>query len=140
MSDLRTELLSLGTEALVSRARSGEGAAFEELYRRYCPAVTRRLSHLLGPAGPVADLVQESFEQAWRGLPRLRGEGCFATWLLRIAQNAARGYYRRSQRSLWRLWDRPEQEHDVPAPSRDDGGGPSCQPRRVKASALRANP
>jgi len=133
------ELASLGTDLLVSRARAGERLAFEELYRRYCPSVVRRLSHLLGPAGPVADLTQEAFEQALRGLPRLRADGCFGPWLLRIAQNAARAHHRRKRRSLWRLWERPEQEQEVPATIGDaEAGFPSL--RLVHAALDRLSP
>jgi RNA polymerase sigma-70 factor (ECF subfamily) len=133
------ELAGQGSELLVSRARLGERAAFEELYRRYYPAVVRRLSHLLGPAGPVADLVQETFEQALRGLVHLRSEACFGHWLLRIAQNVARAHHRKRRRSLWRLWEQPEQEQEVPARGADaDESLPSL--RLVHAALERLSP
>jgi RNA polymerase sigma-70 factor, ECF subfamily len=122
-----TELAGLGSESLVRRARAGDRRAFEELYRRYQPAVARRLSHLLGPAGPVADLVQETFEQALRGLGGLRADGSFGHWVLRIAQNSARAHHRRKHRSLWRLWERPELEQDVPAPGSGAESFPSLR-------------
>jgi RNA polymerase sigma-70 factor, ECF subfamily len=110
-------LLSAATsEELVSRARQGDGGAFEELYRRYYPPVARRLSHLGGPAAPVSDLAQETFAQAYRALGRFRGDSPFSHWVMRIATNVARTHHRRGRRLLWRLWARPEAEQAVPAP------------------------
>jgi RNA polymerase sigma-70 factor, ECF subfamily len=108
-------LTDLTSEDLVALARQGDRAAFEELYRRYYPPVTRRLSHLGGPSAPVADLAQETFVQAYRSLARFRGEAPFSHWVLRIATNIARTHYRRGRRSIWRLWARPEDEQAVPA-------------------------
>ena len=82
----------------------------EELYRRYRPAVVRRLTHLLGPESSVDDLCQETFVAAWRQLHRFRGEAPFEHWLLRIATNQARGHYRSQRRRPWRLWERREQD------------------------------
>lgn len=106
--------VQLGSQQLVELARDGDRAAFEELYQRYCPAVTRRLSHLLGPHGPVADLVQETFIQAYRNLGRFRGDSPFGHWVLRIASNLARSHFRRTYRRPWKLWERPEAEDTVP--------------------------
>ena len=107
-------------EELVSRARRGDRAAFEELYLRYHPMVIRRLVHLCGP-GPgsaVADLAQEVFVNAYRGLHRYRGDAPVHRWLLRIATNQARTHHRNAlrRRSFWRLWDKPEQQEQVPCP------------------------
>ncbi len=112
-------LAELRTEELLERAKEGERSAFEELYRRYAAQVARRIAHLLGPrhASHVSDLTQETFVQAYRSLAQARGgeAGCFAGWLLRIAQNLARGYYRSVRRRPWRLWASAEQEQTVPS-------------------------
>lgn len=107
----------LDSEALVRRARQGDRAAFEELYHRFCPAVAGRLSHMLGPSSPqVSDLVQETFEHAYQNLKRLRDEGQFRKWLMRIASNQCRSSFRRNKRSILRLWDRPERQETVASP------------------------
>lgn len=98
---------------LVEQARGGSKTAFEQLYRASQPAVTARISHLLGPAGPVADLVQETFVQAYRNLHRFRGEAPFSHWVSRIATNVARAHLRRRRRRIWQLWSRPESEAQV---------------------------
>jgi len=108
---------NLSTEMLVRRAQEGDRGAFEELYHRFYPPVVKRLTHLLGPASPsVHDLVQDTFAQAYQNLDRFRGDGHFCHWVLRIASNLARSTYRRTRRSLWSLWDRPEREAMVASP------------------------
>src|ERR1043165_5838887 len=94
---------------LVARALSGEMAAFSRLYDRHVEAVVRRLSHLVGPAGNLDDLVQETFLRALKSLPRFRGDSPLRHWLLRIAGSVARDDQRRRSRSLWRLFVKPEQ-------------------------------
>jgi RNA polymerase sigma-70 factor (ECF subfamily) len=107
----------LDTEELVRRARRGDRSAFEELYHRYYPAVAKRLTHMLGPSSPqVSDLIQDTFAQAYQNLSRFRGDGHFCHWLLRIASNQARSSFRRSKRSIFRLWDRPERQEAVASP------------------------
>ena len=44
------------------------------------------------------DLTQDVFAKAWRSLDSFRGQATFATWLHRIALNAAYEYLRRSDR------------------------------------------
>lgn len=103
----------IATEELVRQAQQGDRHAFEELYHRFYPAVIRRLTHMMGPSVTVNDLAQDTFAQAYQNLRRFRGEGHFCHWLLRIASNTARSSYRKSRRSPWRLWDRPEREDRV---------------------------
>jgi RNA polymerase sigma-70 factor (ECF subfamily) len=64
-------------------------AAFEQLHRRFAPAVHGVLL-ALRPRGDVEDLVQEVFLAAWRSLATLRDESSFGPWLLAIARNAAK--------------------------------------------------
>ena len=103
-------------EELVSRARRGDRAAFEELYLRYHPMVIKRLVHLCGPRVGVADMAQEVFACAYRGLGRFRGDAPVHRWLLRIATNQARSHHRRRATSFLRLWEIPEQAEQVPCP------------------------
>lgn len=109
-------LLSKSSNELVQLSRDGHREAFEELYRRFYPPVVRRLTHLTGPGGSVHDLVQETFLSAYSNLRKFRGESPFGHWVLRIATNVARTHYRKSRRSIWKLWDRPEAETAIPSP------------------------
>lgn len=47
----------------------------------------------------AADVVQETFIRAWRGLSRFRGDSTFATWLHRIAVNTALTARKRAART-----------------------------------------
>lgn len=104
------------TEDLVALARQGEQEPFEALYLRYSPAVARRLTYLTGVAGPVSDLVQETFVQAFKNLGRLRDDASFGHWVLRIATNVARSHHRRRTRRIWRLWDRADDAERIASP------------------------
>ncbi len=101
---------------LVRRARAGDRLAANALYTALYPTVARRIAHLCGPDAPRADLVQETFERALRGLARYREQGPFTHWLLRIAANVTRSYFRRGRGRVWALWERAEQQDQVPAP------------------------
>lgn len=64
--------------------------AWEKLYRQY-QATTRRFLLRMGvEAAAVDDICQEVFLQAFRHLPRFRGECSFQTWLYRICVSEAR--------------------------------------------------
>jgi RNA polymerase sigma-70 factor (ECF subfamily) len=104
--------------ALIRAAMSGEAGAFSRLYDRYVELVVRRLSHFSGPSGNLDDLVQETFLRAMKALPRFRGDSPFRHWLLRIAVSVALDEQRRTRRSLWRLFVKPEQMDEVVSPSR----------------------
>lgn len=99
--------------ALIEAAARGDRVAFSGLYGRYAPRVMRRLSHLVGPRGPVEDLLQETFLRAMQAMPRFRRGSPFDRWLLRIATNCAFDQRRRERRSLWRLFAAPEEIDDA---------------------------
>ncbi len=74
------------TEAdLVARARAGHLPAFEALVKQYQRRVYAFACRLLADREEARDLAQQTFLQAFRGLPGFRGEAGFATWLLKIA-------------------------------------------------------
>lgn len=72
---------------LLSRARRGEIAAFEQLvtlYERRVYAVALRSA---GIPEDAADITQEVFLRAWRSIEKFRGDSGFSTWLFRITMN-----------------------------------------------------
>jgi RNA polymerase sigma-70 factor (ECF subfamily) len=73
--------------ALVSRARSGDRAAFEELVRRTSRLVFARLYLDTGNADRTEDLLQETYLLACRSLKKLVDPARFRPWLLTIAHN-----------------------------------------------------
>jgi RNA polymerase sigma-70 factor, ECF subfamily len=76
-------------EALAARAAAGDEPAFEALIKRYEARVYRLACRLTADDGEAKDVLQETFLAVYRGLPAFRGESRFATWLYRIATNAA---------------------------------------------------
>jgi len=75
---------------LVARARSGDVAAFEELYRGHQAGIYTFILSQVRQAELAADLTQETFVRAWESLRRLRHTGAFRGWLHRIAGNLVR--------------------------------------------------
>jgi RNA polymerase sigma-70 factor (ECF subfamily) len=75
---------------LVARARAGETAAFEQLYRGHSGRIYALVWRLCGGDRALAeDLVQESFIRAWNKLELFEGKSAFGTWLHRLAANVA---------------------------------------------------
>jgi RNA polymerase sigma-70 factor (ECF subfamily) len=108
----------IGTEGasavaeLVLRARSGDGGAFDALYRRFARSVHGVLISRLS-AAEAEEGVQEAFLLAHRRLGTLREPEAFGAWIHAIARNVANGRLRarRPTESL---------PSDAAAPSEDD--------------------
>ena len=76
-------------ETLARLAREGSAEAFAELVRRFERPVFGLVVRLVRDPALAEDLAQEVFLRAWRALPAFDPERRFASWLLRIAHNAA---------------------------------------------------
>ena len=100
---------------LLAGLRGGDEAAFAKLVGRYSSrllAVTRRL---LNQEQDAQDAVQDAFLSAFRGLANFDGNSSLATWLHRIAVNAALMKLRSQRR-------KPEQPIDGLLPTYYDDG------------------
>lgn len=86
------------TLELVNRARTGDLAAFRELFQRHRPDVTRLVFRLMGRTADLEDVTQDVFLQVYRSLPDFRGDAKFSTWLHRVTVNVVL-MARRSARS-----------------------------------------
>jgi RNA polymerase sigma-70 factor, ECF subfamily len=84
---------------LIGQARSGDSEAFDELCRRHGDRLLRQAIALGGDAAAAEDLVQETFIEAWRCLPRYHGGCRFFTWLCSILIHR----HRNSRRKKWPL-------------------------------------
>lgn len=72
----------------IARARSGDRAAYEPLYRAHVGRVYGLCLRMVrGDVPRAEDLTQEVFVRAWRKLDTFRGESAFSTWLHRLASN-----------------------------------------------------
>lgn len=89
----------LETSVLV-RCRAREPAALRAFVERYERAVFALLSRMLGVAGDVEDLAQETFLRAFRALPSFDPDGPArpSTWLLTIATRLALDRFRQRSR------------------------------------------
>jgi len=74
-------------ERLVGLSRDGMDAAFEEIVRRYRPALVP-FAAAYGPPDPE-DVVQESLAKAWTALRESTGEMNLKPWLYTIVRNRA---------------------------------------------------
>lgn len=77
-------------EDLVSRCASGDHLAWSRLYDRYHPMTRAFLLRMGVPSDGLDDACQEVFLEAFRYLPRFRGDCSFKTWLYRICATQAR--------------------------------------------------
>ncbi len=74
---------------LVRRAQAGDLEAFEALTNRYERQVFSLAMRMLRQQQDAEDVTQQTFLSALENLAGFRAEASFATWLLRIATNAA---------------------------------------------------
>ena len=82
---------------LLERARSGDTGAFDEIVTSHRTRVYALLFQILRNEDDAMDLTQDTFIRAWRSLNKFDGRHPVATWLHRIATNAAIDLIRRHQ-------------------------------------------
>jgi len=97
-------------------AASGDGRAFERLYRTHVARVHGLARRMMG-SEHADDVTQDVFVRAWTKLSTFRGEAAFGTWLHRLAINvilarrttlgAERGRYDASEAALETVASRP---------------------------------
>ncbi|MGH7548504.1 MAG: RNA polymerase sigma factor [Gemmatimonadales bacterium] len=97
-------------------AASGDGRAFERLYRTHVARVHSLARRMMGPEH-ADDVTQDVFVRAWTKLSTFRGEAAFGTWLHRLAINVIlarrttlgteRGRYDASEQALESVASRP---------------------------------
>ncbi|MEP6341715.1 MAG: RNA polymerase sigma factor [Maricaulaceae bacterium] len=90
MDDINTD------EQLVSRAATGDRAAFATLLERYYDRVFRTVYSVLKNQSDAEDITQEIWAALPAKLRKWRGEAKLSSWLHRIALNAAKDSLRRS--------------------------------------------
>jgi len=74
---------------VIRRAQAGDTAAFEILYRENSPRVYALCLRLSGGTEvEAAELMQDVFIRAWRGLKNFRGDSALSSWLHRLTVNA----------------------------------------------------
>ena len=83
---------------LITQARSGDPAAFNEVVRAYRKRILGTVYRLIGRQEDVEDVGQEVFLRLYHSLDQLRAPQVFEPWLYRLTVNAAYDYLRRQRR------------------------------------------
>lgn len=91
---LFSEAKQQSDEALVAACQHGDATAFDEIVRRYKDRVYNVVYRFLGRHEDAADVAQEAFIRAYRGIGAFEGKAGVYTWLYRIAANLARNRLR----------------------------------------------
>ena len=90
---------SVTTNDLIVRYQRGQAAAFSALFERYKDYVYRLALMLLRNSSEAEEVVQETFLDLLRALPRydVEGPARFETWLYRVSVNRCRMRLRRAR-------------------------------------------
>jgi RNA polymerase sigma-70 factor (ECF subfamily) len=99
---------------LVRKAKAGDKAAFEMLYRLYSDRIYNFSKQITGTYEDAADITQDTFIRAWKSLPRLRAEETFGTWLHRIALNRSKDAIAERKKAPLRLDEPSGGDPDAP--------------------------
>jgi len=99
--------------ALVRRARRGDPAALESLYRTFRDAVYTLALRIVDQRGAAEDVLQETFVEVLRKVSSLREDACLAGWIRQVAVNKClmqlRSAWRRNGHALEDLYEQGEQ-------------------------------
>ncbi len=141
VSDLR----AWSEEQLIAAAKSGRRAPFGELCERHMKQVSYVTRRITRNREDAEDAAQECFLNAFVHLKDFDGRSQFATWLTRIAINAAVMKLRKNRRAQEVALDEPNASSEPVAQRefRDDAPDPeeSCslrERRRIVKSAISA--
>lgn len=104
----------MGTIDLITRARAGDGDAFEELTQPYRRELHVHCYRMLGSFQDAEDVLQDTLLAAWQGLGTFEERSSLRTWLYRIATNRCLNARRSASRRLAKEWDVPGVEPPEP--------------------------
>ncbi len=83
---------------LVSRAKRGDEAAFEQLVTAHEKKIYALCLRMCENEEDAQEAAQDAFLAAWSGLASFREDAAFSTWLYRLAVNACTDILRRRKR------------------------------------------
>ncbi len=118
-------------EQLIARSQRGDVNAFNQLVLHYQQTLYSVVFRMLGDPDTAADVTQDAFVAAFKGIASFHGGSSFRAWLLRIGSNMACDHWRRVQR-------RPAESLDV-LTEEDEAHAPSML-NALAATGLEGNP
>jgi len=95
------------TDDLMSRARAGDGDAFQQLTEPYRRELQVHCYRMLGSIQDAEDALQDTMLAAWQGLDGFQERASMRTWLYRIATNRCLNALRTAARRPVKEWDIP---------------------------------
>jgi RNA polymerase sigma-70 factor, ECF subfamily len=113
---------------LVTAAKAGDTAAFEELVNRYERKIFRLTMNITRNHEDAEDAMQDAFMKAYSHLDRFQEDSRFYTWLVRIAANEALMRLRKRRPNQFSL-DEPIESEDDFVPQQIEDWGPSPEQR-----------
>lgn len=111
---------------LVLRAQKGDAKAFAQLVTRHQRQLYRLAYRMTQNEADAQEVIQEAFLNAYKQLPKFRGEAQFSSWLYRIAANSALMRLRRKRRAPDTL---PDEPLDIAGPKFSSEGQFETPPR-----------
>src|SRR5215218_11243663 len=118
---------------LAARAREGDEAAFEELFRRHKRRVALIAARFFRRREQVEEVVQESFTKAFFALGEFGGgrDASFAAWLARITFNVSYDELRRQKRRPEGALEELTEKETATLAGRLRGVGPDAEGQAV---------
>lgn len=104
-------------EQLIARSQRGDVHAFNQLVLHYQQTLYSVVFRMLGDPDTAADVTQDAFLAAFKGISSFRGGSSFRAWLLRIGSNMACDYWRRTRRHPAESLEELTVEDETHAPS-----------------------
>jgi RNA polymerase sigma-70 factor (ECF subfamily) len=109
-------ILAQDEEELIKRSQHGDVAAFNQLVLHYQQIVYGAVYRMVGNPDVAADVTQDAFFAAFRGISSYHGGSSFRAWLLRISSNLACDHWRRIQRRPAESLEYLTEENETPSP------------------------
>lgn len=104
-------------EQLIARSQRGDVHAFNQLVLHYQQTLYSVVFRMLGDPDTAADVTQDAFLAAFKGISSFRGGSSFRAWLLRVGSNMACDYWRRTRRHPAESLEGLTAEDETHAPS-----------------------